>query len=1075
MILIVALALTVTAVYSYKILSDDAITDSIRFDEKIIKNLITSSLKEKTSQIKREILFAEKLSFFTAKHFTEHLANFSEEEFPQVQIASNSKSKTPYVSSSDNMTTVYPYSESLTLENIMNDKALSQADNYLLENVKYSDYVVESWVTLKNGLTRHTPMISTVELQKEQAYQFNQDTCFKATETLNKNSPYNWCNVSFSTNSEKYISTVLSPIFYMNKFAGVTGINVDLKKLADSISTPIKTADIPYSDKTEFILYSKGQNLLFSNISEPYIFDLGRQSKDTIINAILRDNLVESEQNEITRLISDIFLNSNKTFRSGLLNGEEYYVIKDSNNDSDWVIIALVNHTTAHSTLEETGLKIKESNRNVTYMMIIIAILLSSLGVYFISLYTGRIVTSPLLKLRKAVESIGGGKTDIKVELDHQSELSELANAITEMSTHVGASLNLSKSLSEVSSRRSVTQAYLTSISAWLQSEEIWVHLINNKSIQTSVLKDGVLTHSEALDSSKKEQLNSIRDHFESAERNYYYSDEGPMRWLHLKLKNNDDVKGFVSICVTRFDSADLSQSSLKVLESGTTEFLVNLDRAELYESLEDQIIKRTVELQTAKDIAELNSKSKSIFLANISHELRTPLNAISGFSQMLMTNETVTTDVQSRIQSIFEATTYLSSIVDDVLDMSTIESGQIEIKNEPFNLRSTLDKVSSDYAMRIEGTGLDFTYQSNIAPETAIIGDRLKILKVLNNLLSNAIKFTEKGSIKFIANVTNGTLEVDIEDSGIGISESAQKEIFNPFARAKSSKHIKGTGLGLSISKQLADMMNGNLSVKSVVGRGSIFTFKVPVDFTKEVHDTSVHVKEFRLDQSSSINILCADDIEANLEIISSILETAGVTVFKARNGKEAVNICANKKIDLVFMDVSMPVMDGNAAVTVLKNNKSTKNIKCVALTAHALEHQRESFLSIGYDDFIAKPYVFGDIFQIVENHLNVTFIKSSQHKRQNPSMTKQSNLEELVQFDNPPSIEVVDEILKTIEIQSTKKLRRLLNAFGETDTHSGTIRDICLKTLESYDFDKISKIFELLRTNAVAKPNSG
>ena len=378
--------------------------------------------------------------------------------------------------------------------------------------------------------------------------------------------------------------------------------------------------------------------------------------------------------------------------------------------------------------------------------------------------------------------------------------------------------------------------------------------------------------------------------------------------------------------------------------------------------------------LKLAKEEAEEASFQKSQFLANMSHEIRTPLNAVSGFISLLHEKETDAEKIRY-LQVIKGSSDSLLQIISDILDISKIESGKLDYVTNDFSAYIELVSVIELFQEKAaqKGIVLDINYSDKI-PEI-LFADALRIKQILSNLLSNAVKFTPEGeAIKCTIWYESGCLSIRVKDYGIGIPKEKQKLIFKPFLQAESStsREYGGTGLGLAISAKLIQILNGELTLKSKEGKGSVFTFTVEMPTGKDI----CSAPEDTMESLGSLkgHILIVEDMEANSMFIGIVLENAGLTYDTAINGLVAIEKFKTKKYDLILMDENMPKLGGIAATQVILDIEKEKDINhtpIISLTANALKGDRERFLKAGMDNYLSKPVDPNSLTNMLQRYL--------------------------------------------------------------------------------------------------------
>ena len=425
-----------------------------------------------------------------------------------------------------------------------------------------------------------------------------------------------------------------------------------------------------------------------------------------------------------------------------------------------------------------------------------------------------------------------------------------------------------------------------------------------------------------------------------------------------------------------RYSKGDLVQRAkvYKNNEIGKLSKAFNKMADELYKHihyLEVKVKQRTAEIEKtnrelkyAKIEADKANEAKSAFLANMSHEIRTPLNSIIGFSELL-SHSIEDPKHKSYIDTINVSGNSLLLIINDILDLSKIEAGKVEVHDKPVNIKLIFKEIEMMFLQKKQTKGIEFFLEIHDDVPDVILFDEVRIRQILLNLVGNAIKFTEKGhvkvSIKTLPTSTRASGSIDlqliVEDTGIGIAASETKRIFEPFTQisGQSIKKYGGTGLGLSITKKLVEMLNGTLSVESAQGKGSTFYIEFPNVQIAATDSLPNETEDFYFWKYSFTGetILVVDDIETNRYLLKEWLTKSGIRVILAGNGCEALKACELKKPDLIITDIDMPVMDGIEATAKLKENPETSSIPIIVISASNIDGLPQDV----FDDFLLKP----------------------------------------------------------------------------------------------------------------------
>ena len=533
-------------------------------------------------------------------------------------------------------------------------------------------------------------------------------------------------------------------------------------------------------------------------------------------------------------------------------------------------------------------------------------------------------------------------------------------------------------------------------------------------------------------------------------------------------------VKGFGSfVRSSAFESMILLQTFIGVIALTTLVLSATIAEREQAQTslrrmnaeLENRVAERTAQLATAKEKAEVANLAKSTFIANISHELRTPLNAILGFTQIMTRSQTLPGEHQENVNIITRSGEHLLTLINNVLDLSKIEAGRTTLNQKNFDLYCLLEDIEELLHLKAEAKGLYLSIERSPDSIQYICSDEVKLRQILLNLINNGIKFTETGgvSVRVTSRATSWDKPVkitfEVEDTGVGIASEELDQLFKAFAQTASGKQAReGTGLGLVISRSFVELMGGELTVRSQVGKGTTFTFDInaiPVKLDT-VETCKPKRKIIALEPGQPrYRILIVDDTPINRKLLLKLLSPLGFELKEASNGREAIDLWENWEPHLIWMDMRMPVINGYEASRRIKATTKGQATAIVALTASAFEEEKRTILSAGCDDLLRKPFRVEDIFETMQRHLGVRYLYESAEEDDRPlkpsaEILTSGNVEQLPR-------ELRQQLNQALLTGNLHLLATVLVRIGDLDRYlSEAIADCC----DRFEYQKILNV---------------
>lgn len=483
-----------------------------------------------------------------------------------------------------------------------------------------------------------------------------------------------------------------------------------------------------------------------------------------------------------------------------------------------------------------------------------------------------------------------------------------------------------------------------------------------------------------------------------------------------------------------------------------------------LNQDLEKKVIDRTQKLTESEKRALAASQAKSIFLASMSHELRTPLNAILGFAQIMDRKlKDNSSEILDYVKNISRSGEHLLKLINDILSISKIEAGKVSLKEESFNLEKMLSDLLAIFQSRAESKSLKFIFKTVGTLPNNVFGDEGKLRQVLTNLLGNALKFTAQGEILLEIKYQQPKAFFRITDTGCGISNEDLNKLFEPFSQATEGEKLKeGTGLGLFISRKFINMMGGEITVSSQLGKSTTFYFEIDLPTSeKNLVETKKQVLRL-LPNQPNYKMLIVDNQAENRTVLKLLLETVGFQVIEASNGQEAIELWQKNTPAMIWMDIRMPIMDGFTATRLIREIEKSKNIKptiIIAFTASVFEHEQEAIYQVGCNDLVSKPFYESVIFEKISQYLKVEF------EYKNEQIINSSNL----QTPENASLEALANLPKSLTTQLYQtllsgKITATQELIKQIEKENKTLATQIEKMISSLQFDKLLSQIESL-----------
>ena len=461
-------------------------------------------------------------------------------------------------------------------------------------------------------------------------------------------------------------------------------------------------------------------------------------------------------------------------------------------------------------------------------------------------------------------------------------------------------------------------------------------------------------------------------------------------------------------------------------------------------------------ERQHAKEAADAANRAKSVFLANMSHEIRTPLNAVLGYVQLLLRDATLGDGIRETLGTVEKASNHLLGLINEILDLSKIEAGALDLDAAAFDLNELLNGLNAIFALRCRQKGLRWSLEGVEEGIRPVRGDPGKLRQVLINLIGNAIKFTDQGEIGLRITAQDADhYRFEVRDTGPGLTEEERRLIFAPFQQTEEGAARGGTGLGLSIARQRVELMGGRLNVESEPGQGARFHFTIALP-AAVLAKPGVATRVVALAPGQIVRAVVADDVPANRDVLASMLQHLGLKVDTAANGREAVALLEDPLVDILFLDLRMPEMDGLTALRMIRERHGAQSPVVVGTSASGFLQQRAEYEAAGFDDCISKPVHFDALCSCLLTHLRVEFIYEAEAPAAVPSIDEEA----MPAVTLPAGLHA--RLLEAVELGWVNGIENLLKEVEAQGADARTLTAEMRSMLVRYDMEGLVRLLE-------------
>jgi PAS domain S-box-containing protein len=890
-----------------------------------------------------------------------------------------------------------------------------------------------------------------IRLLETKPYDFRREAWY--FETVNARKPI-WSSIYQWADKPDVLSISINyPLFDRHgKIIGVLGADQILSQINHYLN------QINTSPRGRVFILERNALLVANSAYEPLM--TLRDGKDVRVNAALaEDQGIQVTTRQIIKQFTGLRSIQTPISLTYRANGENLFVKVTPWQDRlglDWLIVVAVPESDLMGQIQE--------NTRHTVLLSLISLILA----IFTTILTARWLTRPISRLNQASQGLGSGDFQ-PVPVAGSREIRELSQVFNDMARSISFSREqleyYSRSLEAKVHRR--TQELEREIKDRASAEARYRSIFDNavEGIFQTTPDGYYLRVNPALARIYGYESPQEIQQVQPNAHNQLYVDGDRREQFQTLFQYHDTIADFESQIYRKDGSIIWIAEHARVVRDET-------GKIEYYEGFVEDITARKeaeTTLQQAKEAAESANQAKSAFIANMSHELRTPLNAVLGFSRLMLRNPGLDSGDRENLQRIVRGGEHLLTLINQVLDLSKIEAGRISVNPKNFDLYYLLDDLEDMFSLKASEKGLALIIEPADDLPHYLRADEIKLRQVLINLLNNAIKFTDQGGVCLKVRqekevpeslISPPLLTFRVEDTGAGIAVDELANLFQAFLQTRSGKNAQeGTGLGLVISQKFTRVMGGDLRVESEVGRGSVFSFTIPVEVVgaSEVDKSAPARLVIGILGDRSYRILVVDDKEDNRKILENLLTQVGFRVREATNGQEAIALWQDWKPDFIWMDMRMPVLDGYEATRQIKACDRDQKTIIIALTASVFEEEKATVLAAGCDGFLRKPFREAEIFETIAHFLDIEYVYAEsftdpprQDSGENDTLMKES-LENL-------SRDWVEEFLRSIRLADFTTAER---AIASLQPHHPILAATLKKSLDNFDYEFLLALF--------------